>query len=364
MLVGGYPGEWEGEHPWDVVRETGARDVFLAGWHDHDELPELLCGADALALASVAEQFGSVLVEGMACGLPPVAVDRMGPADIVDAGRTGWLVEPDDEAGLAAALTEVLADPGERARRAVAARADALARFSWPALGARLADLLDVVARRAAASAAGAPGVSGARVAEVVLADDAATWGALGFAVDGAVRSRWTAWRCGSPGARRGRGCSGSRSTARPPARRSTASRGWSPARRRPPAAHPNGVCAVDHVVVRTPSVPRTVRALQDAGLDLRATRDVPLAPATGGPLQQAFLLAGACVVEVVGPPAPGDAGDGGAALWGRHARRARPRRARAPAGPAARPACATRCSPAGASRPLPRRPASPARSP
>ena len=54
VLVGGYPGEWEGEHPWDVVRETGARDVFLAGWHDHDELPELLCGADALALASVA----------------------------------------------------------------------------------------------------------------------------------------------------------------------------------------------------------------------------------------------------------------------------------------------------------------------
>jgi glycosyltransferase involved in cell wall biosynthesis len=64
-------------------------------------------------------------------------------------------VEPDDEAGLAAALTEVLADPGERARRAVAARADALARFSWPALGARLADVLDVVARRGATSAAG-----------------------------------------------------------------------------------------------------------------------------------------------------------------------------------------------------------------
>ena len=155
VLVGGYPGEWEGEHPWDVVRETGARDVFLAGWHDHDELPELLCGADALALASVAEQFGSVLVEGMACGLPPVAVDRMGPADIVDDGRTGWLVEPDDEAGLAAALTEVLTDPGERARRAVAARADALARFSWPALGARLADLLDAVAARDATAAAG-----------------------------------------------------------------------------------------------------------------------------------------------------------------------------------------------------------------
>ena len=45
------------------------------------------------------------------------------------------------------------------------------------------------------------------------------------------------------------------------------------------PATHPNGVCAIDHVVVRTPSVPRTVRALRAAGLDLRATRDVPVAP-------------------------------------------------------------------------------------
>ena len=40
-------------------------------------------------------------------------------------------------------------------RRAIAARADALARFSWPALGARLADLLDAVAARDATSAAG-----------------------------------------------------------------------------------------------------------------------------------------------------------------------------------------------------------------
>ena len=56
--------------------------------------------------------------------------------------------------------------------------------------------------------------------------------------------------------------------------------------------------------------------ALRRAGLDLRATRDVPVAPAEG-PLQQAFLLAGGCVVEVVGPPAPDAPATQGAALWG-----------------------------------------------
>ena len=30
VLLGGFPGEWEGEHPLETVRETGDEDVFLA----------------------------------------------------------------------------------------------------------------------------------------------------------------------------------------------------------------------------------------------------------------------------------------------------------------------------------------------
>ncbi len=146
VLVGGHPGEWEGEHPAETIERTGGRDVFLAGWHEHDELPAFLNAADAFALASVREQFGQVLVEAMACGLPAIAVDRYGPAEIVKAGETGWLVEPDDEASLSAAIAEALGDADERRRRGEAARADADARFSWPALAGTLAEVLDEVA--------------------------------------------------------------------------------------------------------------------------------------------------------------------------------------------------------------------------
>src|SRR3954470_14557116 len=89
VLVGGFPGEWEGEHPLDAVRRTGARDVFLAGWHDHAELPDFLAASDVVVLPSVREQFGQVLVEGGACGLPSIAVDAHGPAEIVRDGETG-----------------------------------------------------------------------------------------------------------------------------------------------------------------------------------------------------------------------------------------------------------------------------------
>ena len=145
VLLGGFPGEWEGEHPLRIVRESGAPDVFLAGWRGHEDLPDGLNAADVLVLASVHEQFGAVLVEAMACGLPPVAVDAHGPATIVDDGETGWLVPPDDEEALAAAMLAAATDDGERRRRGEAAYKDARSKYSWPALAERLAGVYDEV---------------------------------------------------------------------------------------------------------------------------------------------------------------------------------------------------------------------------
>jgi glycosyltransferase involved in cell wall biosynthesis len=153
VIVGGYPGEWEGEHPYDTIRATGAPHVYLAGWQDHDALAGFFAASDAVVLASVREQFGSALVEGMACGLPAVAVDRFGPADIVRPGQTGWLVAPDDEAALAGALAQTIAHPEERLRRGAAARRDVLVRFAWPALADRLCALFEQVAAEAAGDA-------------------------------------------------------------------------------------------------------------------------------------------------------------------------------------------------------------------
>jgi glycosyltransferase involved in cell wall biosynthesis len=145
VLLGGFPGEWEREHPLDAVRRTGARDVYLAGWHGHDELPSFLAAADVVVLPSVREQFGQVLVEGMACGLPAIAVDAHGPAEIVHHGRTGWLLEPDDRDALAAALVEAVNFPDERRRRGEAAHDDVRARFAWPALARDVAGVYDEV---------------------------------------------------------------------------------------------------------------------------------------------------------------------------------------------------------------------------
>jgi glycosyltransferase involved in cell wall biosynthesis len=96
----------------------------------------------------VAEQFGQVLVEGMACARPVIAVNSHGPAEIVDAGETGWLVGPDDRDALAAALVAAVNDPAERRRRGENAREVALERYAWPALAKRVAAVYETARAR------------------------------------------------------------------------------------------------------------------------------------------------------------------------------------------------------------------------
>jgi glycosyltransferase involved in cell wall biosynthesis len=142
VLVGGHPGEWEGEHPLATARRIGNRQVFLAGWRAHEELPQAMNAADALVLPSVAEAFGLVLVEAMACGLPVIACRAHGPAAIVADGRTGWLIRPDDEEALIHTLVAVGGDPGERRVRGSSAYATRR-HYAWPMVARRFAALYE-----------------------------------------------------------------------------------------------------------------------------------------------------------------------------------------------------------------------------
>ncbi len=146
VLVGGHPGEWEGEHPAEIVSRLGVPQVFLAGWHTHEELPDFFAAAEVVVLTSEREQFGQAIVEGMACGLPAVATRALGPEAIIDDGETGWLVEHDDDNALAAALTEAVQDKDERERRGHLARVAVRERYSWSAASQQLGTVLEEVA--------------------------------------------------------------------------------------------------------------------------------------------------------------------------------------------------------------------------
>ena len=121
--------------------EVAPRDRLRAHGRVSDgERARLLAEADVLCAPSLGgESFGVVLVEGMAAGLPVVATLIPGYAAVVppDAGR---LVPPGDDAALAGALAELLADSALRARLGEAGRREA-ARYDWGRVGDEIASV-------------------------------------------------------------------------------------------------------------------------------------------------------------------------------------------------------------------------------
>jgi len=107
--------------------ELGDR-IRLLGPISHPQVRLLLDAASCLVLPSRSEGFGRVILEAMARARPVVAAHVGGIPELVDNGRTGMLVPPDDPQQLASALVLILKDAdlrqsmGEEGRREVLKR--------------------------------------------------------------------------------------------------------------------------------------------------------------------------------------------------------------------------------------------------
>ena len=114
-----------------AARRLGvAERVEWSGYLDDAGLVQAYQDADVLALLSRYEGFGLPVAEAMACGTPVVCSNAASLPEV--AGNAARLVAPDDAAGAAAALKDVLTDPAEAARLRAAGLAQAQ-KFSWRA---------------------------------------------------------------------------------------------------------------------------------------------------------------------------------------------------------------------------------------
>ena len=140
-------------------------------------------------------------------------------------------------------------------------------------------------------------------IEELEIADGAAAWSAAGFDVeDGVCAVSRVRLRLTGKGAVRG-------------------IVGWTLGNGEPAAVpappHPNGAVALDHVVMLSPRLDRTVAELEQQGFDLRRVRE---GPTPGGSTRQAFFRAGEPILEVVQAPEGTSVArdpEGQARLWG-----------------------------------------------
>lgn len=107
--------------------------IEYGGFLSTTELQRVLGKARALLMTPRwVEAFGNVAIEALCCGVPVVAYRRGGPSEIVQDGKTGWLVAPDSVDGLVAAIAKL-----DYLDRAVC-RQHAEAQYSLEAFGDRL----------------------------------------------------------------------------------------------------------------------------------------------------------------------------------------------------------------------------------
>jgi glycosyltransferase involved in cell wall biosynthesis/peptidoglycan/xylan/chitin deacetylase (PgdA/CDA1 family) len=96
-----------------------------------DDVPAILAQADMFVLPSRSEALPNSVIEAMVSGLPVVASDVGGIPELVDDGKTGYLVPPGDPQALAAALGRLLEDPQRAAELGRAGRIKIEQNFSF-----------------------------------------------------------------------------------------------------------------------------------------------------------------------------------------------------------------------------------------
>ncbi|MDA0313669.1 MAG: N-acetyl-alpha-D-glucosaminyl L-malate synthase BshA [Gemmatimonadetes bacterium] len=106
VLIGDGP-----DRPRALIRaeELGVRDqVLFLG--KHTSVHELLSCADLFLLPSESESFGLAALEAMACGAPVVSSNAGGLAEVIEEGRSGYLLNVGDIDGMADAGVRILSD--------------------------------------------------------------------------------------------------------------------------------------------------------------------------------------------------------------------------------------------------------------
>jgi glycosyltransferase involved in cell wall biosynthesis len=129
-----------------LARDRGVR-LLLPGFCD--EPYATMAAFDVAVLPSRAEGMPLVVLEAMGLGVACIATPAAGTVEVIEDGRSGILVPPDDAGALAAALDRLLADAAHRGQLAAAGRARVHAHFGLEAMLARFDAYLHRAAGRA-----------------------------------------------------------------------------------------------------------------------------------------------------------------------------------------------------------------------
>lgn len=133
-----YTGEGYLAHLKNILPPELQERVHYVGNIPHAKTIEYYQQCDMLVNPALSEPFGRSLIEGSACGAPIIASRTDGMVELVQHGKTGYLISPGDVNELAQAIENLLNDEALRQSMGQAARRFAVEHFSWEKIHANL----------------------------------------------------------------------------------------------------------------------------------------------------------------------------------------------------------------------------------
>nr|WP_316639047.1 TIGR03088 family PEP-CTERM/XrtA system glycosyltransferase [uncultured Roseateles sp.] len=116
-----------------LLDAAGLADLaWLPG--ERDDVAQIMAGLDCFVLPSLGEGISNTILEAMASGLPVIATDVGGNAELVNDGQTGLIVPAADAQALAGAMARLADDPSGAEAMGRAGRSLVQQKFSLPAM--------------------------------------------------------------------------------------------------------------------------------------------------------------------------------------------------------------------------------------
>ena len=121
--------------------------VQFPGFVEDENLPAALCEADVLCCPSLEDASPSVILQGMACGVPIIATKVGGIPEMVSHGENGLLVEPNDPKALSEALMRLFGYPEAMREMGKNGRARAERVYDWGVIAQKISEVYEVSIR-------------------------------------------------------------------------------------------------------------------------------------------------------------------------------------------------------------------------
>jgi glycosyltransferase involved in cell wall biosynthesis len=118
---------------------SGLKNVFYTG--RVTDIPSFFADKSLYVLASIIDGAPVTILEAMHCGVPVIVSDNCGTKDIVEEGRSGWVVPNRDSAAIRERIKEAFENPARTAKMGVHGKA-VLDKYDMSDLVKQIADIV------------------------------------------------------------------------------------------------------------------------------------------------------------------------------------------------------------------------------